>query len=135
MTFGERIKKYIDHKGISVRSFEIKSSLKNGAIYRVVKNNTSLNGESIASIGREWEDLNLNWLMKEEGEMLVEPSIFKDPGKEYNKDFRLTNELRWYQDALKRADNHIELQKYMIDTLRQIIENQKKAAKESGIEL
>ena len=65
MSFGERIKQYITYKGISVRSFEIKSGLKNGAVYRVIKNNTSLNGESIAAIGRHWKDLNLNWLIGE----------------------------------------------------------------------
>ena len=132
MSFGKRIKQYIDYKGLSVRSFEIKSTLKNGAIYRVIKNNTSLNGESIAALGNKWEDLNLNWLMKGEGEMLIVPSIVKEPNNEYRKG---STEVNWYKKALKRADDQIELQKEMIETLKIIIEKQKQAAKKAGIEL
>lgn len=132
MSFGKRIKQYIDYKGLSVRSFEIKSTLKNGAIYRVIKNDTSLNGESIAALGNKWEDLNLNWLMKGDGEMLVGSSVVKEPEDQYKKD---TNEINWYKDALKRADEQIELQKDMIETLKLIIEKQKAAAKEAGIDL
>ena len=135
MSFGKRIKQYIDYKGLSVRSFEIKSNLKNGAIYRVIKNNTSLNGESIASLGREWEDLNLNWLMKGDGEMLVESSIVNEPSHVYRKEPGISKELDWYKNALERADSQIELQKEMIETLKLIIEKQKKAAKKAGIEL
>lgn len=135
MSFGKRIKQYIDYKGLSVRSFEIKSTLKNGAIYRVIKNNTSLNGESIAALGNKWEDLNLNWLMKGEGEMLVAPSIVKEPNNAYSKNSADANEINWYKEALKRADDQIELQKEMIETLKIIIEKQKKAAKKAGLDL
>jgi len=135
MSFGKRIKQYIDYKGLTVRSFEIQSTLKNGAIYRVVKNNTSLNGDSIATLGKKWEDLNLNWLMKGKGEMLLDPSVVKEPGKDYIKDPKAANDIKWYKDALRRADDHIKLQKDMIETLNSIIENQKKAAAKAGIEL
>ncbi len=124
MSFGERIKQYIDYKGLNIRSFEIKSTLKNGAIHRVVKNNTSLNGESIAAIGETWQDLNLNWLMTGTGEMLIDPPVVSEPVNEYNKERKLADELKWYKDALSRADEQIALQKEMIETLKQIIENQ-----------
>lgn len=134
MSFGERIKQYIDYKGISVRSFEQQSTLKNGAIYRVIKNNTSLNGDSIASIGRKWEDLNLNWLMKGEGDMLTDSSVLNEPGNKYQKD-KSKSDLLWYKDALKRADDQIALQKDMIVTLKRIIEKQKETAQKAGVEL
>jgi len=117
MSFGKRIKQYIDYKGLNISSFEDKSTLTNGAIHRVVKNDTTLNGESIAAIGENWTDLNLNWLMTGTGEML------------------LNDEIKWCKDALKRADEQIALQKDMIETLKQIIEDQKKAAKQAGIDL
>lgn len=135
MSFGKRIKQYIDYKGLSVRAFEIQSTLKNGAIYRVIKNDTSLNGESIAALGNEWADLNLNWLMNGVGDMLLDPLIVKEPNQEYNKDTNLSHEIEWFKEALKRADSQIELQKEMIDTLKLIIEQQKKAAEKAGIEL
>ena len=135
MSFGERIKQYITYKGLSVRSFEIKSGLKNGAVYRVIKNNTSLNGESIAAIGRHWKDLNLNWLMIEEGEMLIGSSAINEPANEYNKHLKTSNELKWFKDALQRADSLIEQQQDLIDALKQIIESQKRTAEKAGIEL
>ena len=135
MSFGERIKQYIDYKGINIRSFEIKSTLKNGTIYRVVNNNTSLNGESIASIGEIWDDLNLNWLMTGAGEMLLYSSIAQDPTRKYKKPVSSSNDINWCKEVLKRADDQIELQKEMIETLKLIIEKQKKTAKEAGIEL
>ena len=118
-----------------MRSFEMKSSLKNGAIYRVIKNGTSLNGDSITSLSKEWKDLNLNWLMKGEGEMLMDPQIVKEPSSEYKKTTENEDELSWCKDALKRADEHIELQKDMIETLKELIEMQKKAARDAGIDL
>lgn len=135
MSFGKRIKQYIDYKGLSIRSFEIQSTLKNGAIYRVVKNNTSLNGESIAALSKKWEDLNLNWLMNGAGEMLMEPLLVKEPSNEYNKDLKASNDIKWFRSALQRADDHIKLQKDLISALNVIIEKQKKAAKKAGIEL
>ena len=135
MSFGERIKQYITHTSISVRSFEIKSGLKNGAVYRVIKNNTSLNGESIAAIGRYWKNLNLNWLMIGEGEMLMDSLIINEPPNEYNKHLKITNELKWYKDALQRADSLAKQQQDLIDALNQIIESQKRAAKRAGVEL
>ena len=135
MSFGKRIKQYIDYKGLSVRSFEIKSNLKNGAIYRVIKNNTSLNGDSIASLAKEWVDLDLNWLMNGVGEMLLESSIVEEPSHVYKKQPGMSNQIDWYHDALERADSLIKLQKDMIETLKLIIEKQKKAAEKAGIEL
>ena len=136
MSFGARIKEYIKFKRISVRKFEQKSDLKNGAIHKVITNDTSLNGESIASVGINWEDLNLNWLMTGVGEMILEPSSLKDPVSEYSKDLECkADDVYWFKDALKRADEQIALQKDMIATLNEIIESQRSAAKRAGIEL
>ncbi|MEM9547835.1 MAG: hypothetical protein AAGA77_17765, partial [Bacteroidota bacterium] len=135
-SFGKRIKQYIDYKGLNIRSFELKSTLKNGAIHRVVKNDTSLNGESITALGETWEDLNLNWLMTGTGEMLMDPPpIVADPPHDYKKVRKLTEELKWHKDSLIRADEHIALQKEMIEALKLIIEHQKTAAKKAGIDL
>jgi len=135
MSFGKRIKQYIDYKGFNVRSFEIKSTLKNGAIYRVVKNDTTLNGDSIATLGKIWKDLNLNWLMNGDGEMLLDSSVVNEPVNEYNKDVKDLSEVKWCKEALRRADEQIALQKDMINALKQIIEKQNIAAKKAGIDL
>ncbi|MEM9546082.1 MAG: hypothetical protein AAGA77_08915 [Bacteroidota bacterium] len=135
MTFGERIKEYIDYKRLSVRAFEQKSDLKNGAIYRVINNGTTLNGASITSLGKVWKDLDLNWLMTGEGVMLKDPKTVNEPANSYGKSQIESNEINWCQDALKRADDQIALQRDMIETLKSIIENQKKTARDKGIDL
>lgn len=119
MSFGARLKQYIDHKNLSIRSFELKSSLKNGTVYRVIKNNTSLNGESIAAIGKYWEDLNLNWLIVGKGEMLKSDSTNHQMKYDRERDSSI-------EAQLNRADEHIVLQKEMIIILKEIIKDQKK---------
>ncbi len=135
MAFGERIKEYIDFKRISIRAFEQKSDLKNGAIYRVINNGTTLNGASITALGKVWKDLDLNWLMTGDGEMLKNPKTVNEPVNTYGKSTKESTEIDWCQDALKRADDQIALQHDMIETLKGIIEQQKKTAKEAGIDL
>ena len=61
--------------------------------------------------------------MNGEGEMLLESSVVKEPVKEYNKDTKDPSDVKWYKDALRRADEQIELQKDMIDALKQLLKN------------
>lgn len=122
MSFGERLKEYIEYKRTNVRSFEIKSGLKNGSIYRVVKNNSSLNGDSIASIGKAWNDLNLNWLILGEEEMLKLTN--DDTDRSITQNFE--NKQNNFEAQLHRADMQIELQNDMISLLKEMIEDQKK---------
>lgn len=116
MSFGNRIKQYIEYKGLNIRSFEKASNLKNGAIHRVIKNNTSLNGESIALIGKQWKELDLNWLITGDGQMLIRcmddhPVDLVQP------------ERRGYtcEDVLFRAEQQIRLQNELIKTLKDYI--------------
>ncbi len=135
MSFGERLKEFIDFKRMNIRSFEIKSTLKNGTIYRVVKNNTSLNGDSITAIGKKWSDLNLNWLLLGEGEML-KTGYTKNKLDKESKSTGYSNDKRWDKDAqLDRALDQIELQNEMINLLKHIIEKQKTEASKVGVKL
>ena len=115
MSFGDRLKQYIDYKRTNIRAFELKSGLKNGTVYKVVKNNTSLNGDSIEAIGKAWNDIDLNWLILGEGNMLKTEASSDDNGK---------NDLG-YKAQLTRADSQIELQNDMINLLKKIIQNHK----------
>jgi len=136
MSFGERLKKYIEFKRTNIRAFEVYSGLKNGTVYRVIKNNTTLNGESISSIAENWKDLNLNWLMTGVGEMLL--NISGDAQKQDGENIKpsASKDEKWDKDALlHRADNQIQLQQEMILLLKDIIERQKKAAEKAGFDL
>jgi len=137
MTFGERLKEFIEYKRMNIRTFEMKSGLNNGTVYRVLKNGTSLNGDSIAIIGNRWEELNLNWLMVGRGKMLVDETTTDE--KDINElpeifDSIIKENKSGMQAQLHRADKQIELQNDMITLLKGIIEEQKKTAKQEKID-
>ncbi len=128
MTFGERLKEFMGYKRMNIRAFETKCGLNNGTVYRVIKNNTSLNGDSIAAIGNTWLDLDLNWLLIGIGKMLKIDPI--EDVIDLEKNSTGTNLNRFGIEAqLSRADRQIELQQEMIVILKDIIKDQKTAVK------
>ena len=129
MSFSIRLKEYIDYKRLNNSSFEVQTSLKNGTIHRVIKKNTSLNGDNIIAIGLKWKDLDMNWLLLGEGEMLKTEASELDANKESNFDVQSNkNNNTDFEAQLDRADRQIKLQNDMIALLKEIIEEQKKAA-------
>ena len=67
MTTKDRIKAYCEHKGISVRQFEIQSKLSNGYVSSMRK---GLGIEKLENVLNAFPDLNRNWLLYDEGEMI-----------------------------------------------------------------
>jgi transcriptional regulator with XRE-family HTH domain len=66
-----RLAQFIKAKGLSIRAFEQKAGLSNATVSRAIKNNTSFAVEHLEKIGATFPELNLNWLVKGEGEMLA----------------------------------------------------------------
>lgn len=64
----ERIKKYLEAKRLSVREFERACGLGNGVVSRISKTTSPATLNKIAS----HSDLNIDWLLTGEGEMLAE---------------------------------------------------------------
>lgn len=67
-TVKERIKVFISHKGFSINAFEKKCGLSTGYIGNMRK---SLSPEKLMSIIQNFPDLNRDWLLYGEGEMLA----------------------------------------------------------------
>lgn len=67
MTVKERIRAYCEAKGISIRQFEIQSKLSNGYVSSMRK---GLGIEKLENVLNAFPDLNRDWLLYEEGEML-----------------------------------------------------------------
>lgn len=65
-----RIKEFIDYKTISVRKFEEKVGFSNGAFASQYKNNGSIGSDKIENILQSYPEINLEWLLTGEGEML-----------------------------------------------------------------
>lgn len=67
MSVKERIKKYIKNQKTSISSFEKSISASNGYINSISK---SIGADKMLSISREYSNLNIDWLLTGEGEML-----------------------------------------------------------------
>lgn len=65
-----RIKKYIDYKGISVRMLEMSVGMSNGSFASQLKNNKTIGVDKLENILRQYQDVNPEWLLTGEGEML-----------------------------------------------------------------
>ncbi len=70
MTITERLEEYMIHKGLNANRMTIKAGLSIGLIGRAIKNNTTLNSETIEKILQTFPDLNPEWLLLEQGNMI-----------------------------------------------------------------
>jgi len=68
--FSNRIKQVIDYKQISTRQFEQKIGTSNGVIAKILAKNTDLSGMWLSKIVEIFPDINSEWLLTGEGNML-----------------------------------------------------------------
>ncbi len=66
-----RLSHFIKSKNLSIRAFEQNSGLSNATISRAIKNGTSFSTEHLEKISNAFPELNLHWLIKGEGEMVL----------------------------------------------------------------
>lgn len=90
----DRIRDFIDHKGISMRSFEVQAGLTNGIISTALKRNTDISWESVSKIVDTYKEIDIEWLITGNGQMLkvndeliplqpvISPKSIKEEGKE-----------------------------------------------------
>lgn len=67
MGIRERIMQFIGYKGISVQSFENTANLSNGAVSKM---GDGTRRSTLDKISNSYPELNINWLLTGEGEML-----------------------------------------------------------------
>ncbi|MDR2938386.1 MAG: hypothetical protein LBU92_05560 [Prevotellaceae bacterium] len=66
----DRIKQYVDYKGISVRRFEQKVGMSNGSFASQLKNKKTIGVDRLENILKEYPELNPSWVLTGEGKML-----------------------------------------------------------------
>lgn len=66
----ERIKAYIDYKGIKVAPFEKSIGMSNASFGKSLKNNGSIGTDKLENILSVYSDINPTWLLTGEGSML-----------------------------------------------------------------
>ncbi len=65
-----RLKQYIDHKGLTVAAIEKAAGMSNGALAKPIRNHTSIGCDKLENILTACPDLSLSWLVSGQGEML-----------------------------------------------------------------
>lgn len=67
----DRLEEFIKNQGISVRAFEQAISASDGMIRRAINNRTNIQSKWLCNIAENFPQLNLNWLITGQGEMLL----------------------------------------------------------------
>jgi hypothetical protein len=83
-TIIDRLVMYMNFKGLNANNITVDASLSNGLIGKAIKNNKGLNSETIEKLLSAYRDINPEWLMTGEGEML------KNAYKNYTNDVNET---------------------------------------------
>lgn len=129
MKVTDKIAKFIDHKGLSHNEFDKKIGTSNGYINKLIRNEGSIGSDKIEKIACKFNDLNLDWLFRNEGDMIRDNACVtsvNDPEVKYEKQNNsLRNEIKELKDKiasleeiLRSKDETIETQKELIAILR-----------------
>lgn len=87
----DKIRKYTDFKGITHYEFEKKAGLTNG----VLKSGKHFRSDQLKQIRDNFPEINMNWLIFDEGEMILSPEKVNHNNKNslgFSKE-NITNEL------------------------------------------
>lgn len=67
----ERIKEYLDYKGISVSAFEKSIGMSNASFSKSLKNGGAIGTDKLENILTQYNDLSAEWLLRGNGDMLI----------------------------------------------------------------
>jgi hypothetical protein len=123
-----RLKKFIDIKGISIHSFEKKVGFSNGAFATPLKNNKTIGVDKVENILRIFPDINAEWLLTGDGEMLRHSNIGHTTSGD-NSPINGDIEINTCKAALGTANTKIEYLEQRLKDKDEIIELLKKQIK------
>lgn len=80
-----RIKQYIDYKGLTISSFEREVGMSNGSFASQLKNNKTIGVDKLENILNIFPDINIEWLLTGNGPMLKknERTTIGEPDEPY----------------------------------------------------
>lgn len=67
----ERLRQFIEYLGLTTRQFEQKISASDGQIAKLLRQNTTIQSNTMAKIKESFPKLSLDWLVSGRGEMLL----------------------------------------------------------------
>lgn len=103
----DRLKQYIEYKGLTISGVERSLGMSNGALAKPIKNHTGIGSDKLQNILAFCPDLSLTWLFFGRGDMIVGESS-ASPVNEKIISLQAQNEL--LQTQLNNAQNKIETQ-------------------------
>lgn len=74
----KRIKQYLDYKRIRIRAFERVVGMSNGSFASQLKHNKTIGVDKLENILHKYPDINSEWLLRGNGEMLLYDSVEED---------------------------------------------------------
>lgn len=108
MTLKQRVIQYCDYAGIKISAFERRASLSNGYFNQVKKDPSPSKLSQIKSI---FPDLNIEWLLTGEGQMLNtqidQPAAGSDAMFTDGADYQTMKEMKLFE-ALERRDREVD---------------------------
>ena len=122
MTIKDRVYAFIDYKGITVRRFEEVSGLSNGYVSSMRK---GFGGEKLNNVLRSFPDLNREWLLYGEGEMLNRNIIQQNQNGDnlHGNNVTIEKTEKDYLEIIKSQAEQLSKSQEQIDRLLSIIEN------------
>ncbi len=120
MCLKDRVSDYCKRKNIAISRFEKEAGLSNG-YFNQVKKRPSI--DKIESIKRAYPDINEDWLLTGEGDMLVSPDADNDSSVTVNSHNR--NSTINDGDTIKQLLSLLEEKDKQINTLLNIIQKAK----------
>jgi len=112
MSSKQKILKYIDFKGITVYEFEKITRLSHG----ILRSGSDFGTDKLKQIRDNLPDLNMNWLIYDEGNMLLsEENEVKEPQNNYEK---MTINTEMLLKEVENLKNLLEAKQETIDLLK-----------------
>ena len=71
----QRLKQFIDYKGVSVRKFEQICDINMSTIQTAITKNKTIGSDKLVKIAENFRDLNMNWLFLGVGSMINEQNF------------------------------------------------------------
>ncbi len=78
----ERIKQYIDYKGISIAAFEKSIGMSNASFGKCLKKGGAIGTDKLENILTVYSEISPNWLITGNGEMLKGSNVVIEPSKD-----------------------------------------------------
>lgn len=111
-----RIKQYLDYKGIRVGAFEKVVGMSNGSFASQLKHNKTIGVDKLENILKKYTDIDVEWLLTGEGDM-IKLNILRETGEVYKKTEKVAEHEINYKDLA-------EARKETIESLKKIIQHQ-----------